>query len=118
MSSGLGTPTLGGLSRIQFPILDNHTKSTTFLDKEALDAVTIAVSAAPAVWSMLDEIANDVSATPPDLREGLARAQDVTGRLAENIMLIKEGTLPQAVRKAFREDAHVFVKVSQFKAGF
>jgi len=104
----LAPPTLAGLSR-NLPSLDVPSNSTTLVDKEAIDAMASAVRAAPAVWSMLDEISNSMPESPLDLRDSLSKAQDVTNRLGENIRAIQEG-LPSADRKALREDAHVFVK--------
>lgn len=80
------------------------------IDSLAIDAMVGAVQVAPSVWSMLEEIFNEMHDAPPELRDGLRKAQDVTTRLAENIKAIQEG-LPSADRKALREDAHVFIKV-------
>lgn len=80
------------------------------VDKEALDAMAAAVRVAPAVWAMLEEISNEMSGMPLDIRGSLVKAQAVTRRLGDNIRVIQEGHL-NADRKALREDAHVFVKV-------
>lgn len=69
-----------------------------------------AVRTAPNVWSMLEEISDEMQDAPVDLRDSLAKAKAVTQRLGENIKAIQDG-LPNADRKALREDAHVFVKV-------
>ncbi|KLO14651.1 hypothetical protein SCHPADRAFT_903067 [Schizopora paradoxa] len=104
----LTIPSLAGPSR-SLPSLEVPSNSTTLVDKEAIDAMAGAVKAAPAVWSMLDEISSALPESPLDLRDSLSKAQDVTNRLGENIRAIQEG-LPSADRKALREDAHVFVK--------
>ncbi|KAI5117433.1 hypothetical protein M0805_007004 [Coniferiporia weirii] len=103
-----GTPPLNipGPSR---NVLDVPSNSNTLVDKEAIDAVASAVRAAPAVWLMLEEIANEMVGSPVDLRDSLVRAQDVTRRLGANIKAIQESQ-PGADRKALREDAHVFIK--------
>lgn len=112
----LVAPPLAGPSR-SLPSLDVPSNSTTLVDKEAIDAMAGAVRAAPAVWSMLEEISSAMPESPLDLRDSLSKAQDVTNRLGENIRSIQEG-LPSADRKALREDAHVFVKVSRQWAPF
>ncbi|EPQ58359.1 hypothetical protein GLOTRDRAFT_72712 [Gloeophyllum trabeum ATCC 11539] len=91
------------------PLLDIPTNSTTLVDKEALDAMTTAVEAAPVVWEMIDEILNDSGDEREDLRETLAKAEAVTISLRDNIRLVQEND-PVADRKTLREDAHVFVK--------
>ncbi|KAH8116899.1 RAM signaling pathway protein-domain-containing protein [Phellopilus nigrolimitatus] len=103
-----GTPQLSfsGPSR---STLDAPVNSSTLVDKEAIDAMSGAVRAAPAVWSVLEEISNEISGAPVDLRDSLAKAQGLTRRLGENIRAIQEG-LPGADRKLLREDSHVFVK--------
>ena len=83
---------------------------TTLVDKDAIEAMAVAVRAAPAVWSMLEEISGDMPDAAIDMRENLSKAETVTNRLGGNIKAIQEG-LPNADRKALREDAHVFVRV-------
>ena len=83
---------------------------TTLVDKDAIEAMAVAVRAAPAVWSMLEEISGDMPDAATDMRENLSKAETVTNRLGGNIKAIQEG-LPNADRKALREDAHVFVRV-------
>ncbi|TDL24713.1 hypothetical protein BD410DRAFT_785409 [Rickenella mellea] len=83
--------------------------STTLVDKEAIDAMDGAVRAAPAVWSMLEEILSDMPDTTLDLHESLAKAQAVTSKLRDNIRAVQEDH-HSANRKALREDAHVFVR--------
>lgn len=90
---------------------DIPTNSNAQVDKEAIDAMASAVRAAPSVWAMLEEISGDLPEAPGNLRDSLMKAQDVTRRLGENIKAIQE-SLSSADRKALREDAHVFVKVS------
>lgn len=95
------------------PSRNNHdtpTASNTLVDKEAIDAMAGAVRTAPYVWSMLEEISDEMQDAPVDLRDSLAKAKAVTQRLGENIKAIQD-CLPNADRKALREDAHVFVKV-------
>jgi hypothetical protein len=82
--------------------------SKTLVDKEALDAMRVAVEAAPAVWEMMDDILSAVE--DQNVEDTLAKAKAVTDRLRENIRAVQKGH-PTADRKTLREDAHVFVKV-------
>lgn len=100
----------------KLPALEVPPNSKTLVDKEALDAMRVAVEAAPAVWEMMDEILSEVNETQSakhDVRDSLARAKVVTDRLRENIRAVQQGH-PTADRKALREDAHVFVKVTLY----
>lgn len=99
------------------PILELPPNSKTLVDKEALDAMRLAVEAAPDVWEMMDEILSEVHENEDakiDVQDSLARAKIVTERLKENIRAVQRGH-PAADRKTLREDAHVFVKVSAAK---
>ncbi|TFK55152.1 hypothetical protein OE88DRAFT_1780062 [Heliocybe sulcata] len=91
------------------PLVEIPTNSTTLVDKEALDAMNTAVGAAPVVWTMVDEILNDIQDEREELRESLAKAKAVTEDLSQNIRFVLEKD-PAADRKTLREDAHVFVK--------
>jgi hypothetical protein len=91
-------------------MLEVPSSSTTLVDKDAIEAISVAVKAAPAVWSMLEEISREMPDAGTDLRENLAKAVMLTNRLGENIKAMQEG-LPSADRKALREDGHVFVRV-------
>lgn len=91
--------------------------SNTLVDREALEAMKVAVEAAPAIWEMMDEILLDAeeAQVKEGLVEALGKAKGVTERLKENIFLLESGD-PAADRKGLREDAHVFVKVSGRRA--
>ncbi|KII89252.1 hypothetical protein PLICRDRAFT_110138 [Plicaturopsis crispa FD-325 SS-3] len=91
------------------PLLELPPNSKTLVDKEALDAMKLAVEAAPAVWAMMDDILSDTPDMNGDVQESLERAKTVTERLADNIRAVQQGD-PAADRKTLREDAHVFVK--------
>lgn len=91
-------------------LLEVPSNSNTLVDREAIDAMDGAVRTAPAVWSLLEEILNDMPETTMDLRESFSRAQVVTRKLSENIRAIQEEH-HSADRKALWDDAHVFVKV-------
>jgi len=90
-------------------MLELPPSSKTLVDKEALDAMRVAVEAAPAVWEMMDEILSEAD-VDHDVEDTLAKAKVVTNRLRENIRAVQKGH-PTADRKTLREDAHVFVKV-------
>jgi hypothetical protein len=91
--------------------------SRKLVDKEALDAMKVAVEAAPAVWEMIDDILGDVLEAKIDLLANLDRAKTVTERLRADIQAVQHG-YPGADRKTMREDAHVFVKVRLFFVHF
>jgi hypothetical protein len=95
------------------PNLEVHPSSRKLVDKEALDAMKVAVEAAPAVWEMIDDILGDVLEAKIDLLANLDRAKAVTERLRIDIQAVQQGC-PGADRKTMREDAHVFVKVRLF----
>lgn len=104
--SPTGAPSPG----LRSNMLEVPSSSTTLVDKDAIEAISVAVKAAPAVWSMLEEISREMPDAGTDLRENLAKAVMLTNRLGENIKAMQEG-LPSADRKALREDGHVFVRV-------
>ena len=83
--------------------------SRTLVDKDALDAMEVAVEAAPAVWEVLKEIVENLSEGAEDIRNTLLKAKSTTERLRSNISAMRCGA--GADRKGLREDAHVFVKV-------
>jgi hypothetical protein len=87
--------------------------SRTLVDKDALDAMEIAVEAAPAVWEMLKGIVDNLSEGADDIRNTLLKARSTTERLRSNISTMRCGD-PGADRKGLREDAHVFVKVIHY----
>ncbi|KAG2048777.1 hypothetical protein BDR06DRAFT_962235 [Suillus hirtellus] len=84
--------------------------SRTLVDKDALDAMEVAVEAAPAVWEMLKEIVENLSEGAEEFRNTLLKAKSTTERLRTNINAMRCGD-PGADRKGLREDAHVFVKI-------
>ncbi|KAG2120027.1 RAM signaling pathway protein-domain-containing protein [Suillus clintonianus] len=84
--------------------------SRTLVDKDALDAMEVAVEAAPAVWEMLKEIVDNLSEGAEEFRNTLLKAKSTTERLRTNINAMRCGD-PGADRKGLREDAHVFVKI-------
>jgi hypothetical protein len=91
--------------------------SRNLVDKEALDAMRVAVQAAPAVWEMMEDVLGDVLESNIDIRSSLDRAKVVTARLVENIRAVQRGD-PTADRKSLRDDAHVFVKVRTYHMSF
>ncbi|OAX40349.1 hypothetical protein K503DRAFT_768663 [Rhizopogon vinicolor AM-OR11-026] len=84
--------------------------SRTLVDKDALNAMEVAVEAAPAVWEMMKEIVDNLSEGAEDIRNTLLKAKSTTERLRSNISAMRCGD-PGADRKGLREDAHVFVKI-------
>jgi RAM signalling pathway protein len=92
--------------------LPTDTPSTldSLVDREAIDAMSKAVEAAPPVWTMMDSILADLPEQREDIRETLVKAQNVTEQLKTDISQLQDGTYVD--RKSFRNDAHLFVKVS------
>jgi cytochrome c556 len=84
--------------------------SKKLVDKEALDAMKVAVEAAPGVWEVMEEILGSTQDVQADIKDILMRASTVTDRLRENINAVQQG-IATADRKALRDDAHTFVKV-------
>ena len=84
--------------------------TTTAVDKEAIDAMSKAVEAAPPVWTMMDNILADIPEEQEDIRDTLIKAQNVTEQLKTDISQLQDGTYVD--RKSLRNDAHLFVKVS------
>ncbi|KAL1747512.1 RAM signaling pathway protein-domain-containing protein [Schizophyllum fasciatum] len=79
------------------------------VDKEAVQAVKLAVDIAPGVWDRMEDLLADVLREKGDVRESLDRARAVTKRLVELINLVQEGD-STSDKRALREDAHVFLK--------
>lgn len=96
------------------PTLDVPSNNmNVIVDKEAVDAMTKAIEAAPPVWNMLNSILVDVSDRREEVRETLGRAQAITQRLKEGLSGIQTVATEQA-RKSVHNDARTFVKVFLF----
>ena len=94
--------------------VDIPTTLHSLVDKEAIDAMSQAVAAAPPVWAMMDSILADLPEKRVDIQETLARAQNVTQQLKTDIPLLQDGM--NVDRKSLRNDAHLFVKVGFSRA--
>jgi hypothetical protein len=104
-SSPSSSPSITGRLTVEIP-----TTLDSLVDKEAIDAMSKAVEAAPPVWTMMDCITADISETREDIKDMLVRAQRVTDQLKSDISLLQDGVYVD--RKTLRNDAHLFVKVS------
>ena len=104
-SSPSSSPSITGRLAVDIP-----TTLDSLVDKEAIDAMSKAVEAAPPIWTMMDCITADMSETRDDIKELLVRAQRVTEQLKSDISLLQDGVYVD--RKTLRNDAHLFVKVS------
>lgn len=93
----------------RMPALDAPSDLTTLVDKEALDAMTKAVEAAPSVWDMVDAVLADMPEKRLELGGTLETAQYVTRQLKDSIAILQDGG--HVDRKTTREDAHLFIKV-------
>ncbi|KIY65385.1 hypothetical protein CYLTODRAFT_492360 [Cylindrobasidium torrendii FP15055 ss-10] len=92
------------------PMLDS-TSSKSQVDKEALQAVQNAVTVAPAVWALMEDVLGDVLDARGEMRECLSRARVVTRRLGELVRAMKDTHGDSATDKGMlREDAHSFLK--------
>ena len=88
--------------------------TSTLVDREVIDAIKVAVEAAPEIWGLMDEMleAEDGDEDGDGFREVLARAKDVTARLRSSIAAVQEGAHSLVLDgKALHDDAHLFVKV-------
>jgi len=90
--------------------VDVTTTLHSLVDKEAIDAMSKAVEAAPPVWAMMDSILADLPENQEDIKETLVKAQNVTQQLKADISLLQDGM--NVERKSLRNDAYLFVKVS------
>jgi len=90
--------------------VDVTTTLHSLVDNEAINAMSKAVEAAPAVWAMMDSILADLPENREDIKETLVKAQNVTQQLKTDISLLQDGT--NVERKSLRNDAYLFVKVS------
>ena len=107
LASSSSSPSLG----FKKPSVDlAASKSNTLVDKEAIDAMKVAVDAAPPVWEMMDEILATMPETKEELSGVLERAKTLTEKLKGNISVLESGDV-NADRGNFREDAHAFAKV-------
>ncbi|KAI0006106.1 RAM signaling pathway protein-domain-containing protein [Russula compacta] len=89
--------------------VDVPTALHSVVDKEAIDAMSKAVEAAPLVWAMMDSILADLPEKQGDIKETLVKAQNVTQLLKIDISLLQDGA--NVERKSLRNDAHLFVKL-------
>ena len=90
-------------------------RSRTLVDNDALNSMEAAVESAPATWDLMQEMVESMSETPElsgDFRDSIDKAKIVTERLRVNIVTVRAGD-PTADRRALRDNAHLFVKVSQ-----
>ncbi|GBE82072.1 RAM signaling pathway protein-domain-containing protein [Sparassis latifolia] len=83
--------------------------ASTLVDKEVIQAMKMAVEAAPAIWEMMDEILHDAQEARDDLKDTLQSAREVTERLRENMGAIRDGALTVEGRP-LHDDAHIFIK--------
>ncbi|KAH9966745.1 RAM signaling pathway protein-domain-containing protein [Russula dissimulans] len=89
--------------------LDVPTTLHSLVDKEAIDAMSKAVEAAPPLWAMMDSILSDLPEKQEDIKEILVNAQNVTQQLKTDILLLQDGM--NVERKSLRNNAHLFVKL-------
>lgn len=102
------------LVTLRQPTLEIPT-SRTLVDNDALDSMDAAVDSAPAIWDLMQEMVETMSEAPGlsgDFRDSINKARNVTERLRANIAAVRVGD-PTADRRALRDNAHLFVKVSQ-----
>lgn len=81
------------------------------MDNEAVEAMKEAVDIAPSIWESMESLVGDVVSVKFNLPDALMNAKVLTKRLSDNIRAMQESD-PAADRKALRDDATVFAKVS------
>ena len=89
--------------------------SRTLVDNDALNSMETAVNSAPTIWELMQEMVETMSETPGlsgDFRDSIDRAKVITEHLRANIVTVRARD-PSADRRALRDNAHLFVKVSQ-----
>jgi len=106
MHASTSSPSLG----LKTPSLDNLSRTNTLVDKEAIEAIKVAVDAAPRIWDMIEEILEDSQEAREEFSDTLRRAREVTDKLRINLDALSRGDT-SADRTGIREDAHVFVKI-------
>ena len=97
-------------SRIPHSSLEVPSDSSKMVDEDLLDTMEAATETARSVWRMMDEVLHTSKESNSELVESLQRGQDITKRLKEKIQAMRGGAV-DGDRKAFWEDAHLFVKV-------
>ncbi|KAM6500626.1 RAM signaling pathway domain containing protein [Amanita muscaria] len=90
-------------------LLELPSSSKVQIDKEALQAVKLAVDVAPRVWDMIETFLQDVLSTKAEIRNGLDNARLLTRRLADMIMDLHENN-DLGDKKSLLEDARFFLK--------
>jgi RAM signalling pathway protein len=98
------------LSRIPHSSLEVPSDTSKMVDEDLLDTMEAATETARSVWRMMDEVLHTSKESSAELAEYLQRGQDITKRLKEKIQAMRGGAV-DGNRKAFWEDAHLFVKV-------
>ena len=93
------------------PTHDPPSNSSTLLDNDAIDAMKVAVDVAPSIWESMEALVGDVASAKFNIPEALASAKVLTKRLGDNIKAVRESG-PTADRRALRDDATAFAKVS------
>ncbi|CAL1705031.1 unnamed protein product [Somion occarium] len=91
------------------PMADQASSTNTLMDKQAIEAVKVAVEAAPSVWEMMDGLLGEIEELREELSESLQKAKEITEVVRINIQALEAGD-PSADRNHLREDAHVFVR--------
>ncbi|KAF8522222.1 RAM signaling pathway protein-domain-containing protein [Hysterangium stoloniferum] len=89
--------------------LEVPSDSSKMVDEDLLDTMEAATETAHSVWQMMDEVFHNGQDTDTDLATPLQLAQNITKRLKEKIRGMRGGSVDND-RKAFWEDAHIFVK--------
>ena len=97
-------------SRMVHSSLEVPSDSSKMVDEDLLATMEAATETARSVWRMMDEVLHTSQENSIELVESLQRGQDITKRLEEKIQAMRGGAV-DGDRKAFWEDAHLFVKV-------
>lgn len=106
LGSSVSSPSLPGSKPAN---LDTASAANTLVDKEAIDAIQLALEAAPSVWQLTEELMQDDTTLREELNETLQKAKDGTDRLRNALRAV---TNDASSKKTLRDDAHAFISVS------
>ncbi|KAF8580905.1 hypothetical protein K439DRAFT_1414926 [Ramaria rubella] len=96
-------------SRTVHSSLEVPSDSSKMVDEDLLNTMEAATETAGSVWRMMDEVLHTTKETSTELLESLQLSQDITKLLKQKIQGMRGGAV-DGDRKAFWEDAHLFVK--------
>ncbi|KAI0797614.1 RAM signaling pathway protein-domain-containing protein [Abortiporus biennis] len=91
------------------PSLDLVSSTSTLVDKEVIEAVKVALDAAPGTWDMISEVLADTPELQDELGEVLDKVRDLTEKLREDIRSLETGNVGEE-KRSLRDDGYAFAK--------